>query len=253
MPPNEWQDENLDLSVLSSQKRPRGLRLTTLPESYQAPRVKWLFCRTLEAPHGLREEHSSVSIFQSRLFDIGQLFQSLARWMPLDRSLWFEGVGMEPVCWMQGPGLWTCRQDAREHLAKKSLPSVLVFPSPLITFKTKPPILLFVFQEEPTLVASCSWGKVSEYRFTTNMAEGADGKHGNWYCSEQIQFPLEMHTCLITRPCGSKYWIINCFTSPQHQIRQVKKIKGQSIKINAATSQFTGWTHITQWAECWIR
>ena len=137
------------------------------------------FLQDLEAPHGLREGHSSVSIFQSRLFDIGQLFQSLARWMPLDRSLWFEGVGMEPVCWMQGPGLWTCRQDAREHLAKKSLPSVLVFPSPLITFKTKPPILLFVFQEEPTLVASCSWGKVSEYRFTTNMAEGADGKHGN--------------------------------------------------------------------------
>ena len=91
--------------------------------------------------------------------------------MPVDRSLWFEGVGMEPVCWMEGPGLRTCRQDAREHLAKRnseSLPSVLVFPSPLIPFKTKPPILLFVFQKEQTLVASCSWGKVSEYRFTTN-------------------------------------------------------------------------------------
>ena len=89
---------------------------------------------------------------------------------------------MEPVCWMQGPGLWTCRQDAREHLAKRkheSLPSVLVFPSPLISLKTKPPILLFVFQMEQTLAASCSWGKVSGYHFTTNTAEGADGKHCN--------------------------------------------------------------------------
>lgn len=90
---------------------------------------------------------------------------------------------MEQVCWMEGAGLWTCGQDAREHLAKRkseSLPSVLVFLSPLIPFKTKLPILLFVFQtKEQTLVASCSWGKVSEYHFTTNMTEGAVGKHRN--------------------------------------------------------------------------
>lgn len=53
---------------------------------------------------------------------------------------------MKPVCWTEGPGLWTWVQVAKEHLAKSKsepLPSALVFTFPLTPFKIKPIFLFF--------------------------------------------------------------------------------------------------------------
>lgn len=179
MPPNEWQDKNLDLSFFSSPK---------LPRRYQAPSViTWLSAGLPRGSSLAGEEWSSVSFLLDSL--ISWIHDNCFRaWTGMClhlRSQCFEELGVEPVL-EEGLGPWAWMQNTRAGKGRANVSPSLwyLFLPPNLPFSK--PNLLVCFSKGKTLAAGCSWVKLSEYLPSCYQdGWGCDQKRNSWHCHEQ--------------------------------------------------------------------